>query len=186
MAAKHKQHSAAAYAHAILDLANAKGPAEAQALAEELNAVRQIVEANPHFALFLRNPTLDEADKRRAIDSVFAGKISELLLNTLRVMNHHGRLGAFPSLETEYHRLLDIQLGNVDVEVTVASELDAPMLEEVRQRVGTVLKKNAVMRQKVDGRIIGGLLLRVGDQLIDGSVKAQIEVMKRRLLAAAP
>ncbi len=60
------------------------------------------------------------------------------------------------------------------------------MLEEVRQSISAALNKNALIHQKVDGRIIGGLILQVEDKLIDGSVKKQLELMKRKLMAAAP
>jgi F-type H+-transporting ATPase subunit delta len=75
-------------------------------------------------------------------------------------------------------------LGKIEVDVTVAQRLSDAQLEEVRRKVSTALKKDAVVHQYVDEKIIGGLVLRVGDRLIDGSVKAQLDAMRRQLLTA--
>jgi F-type H+-transporting ATPase subunit delta len=68
--------------------------------------------------------------------------------------------------------------------VTVASKLSADQLEEVRKKVGAALKKEAVVHQYVDDSIIGGLIVRVQDKLIDASVKTQLAAMRQQLLAA--
>ncbi len=185
MAAKGKKESAATqYAQALLDLATARGLAEQ--IGDELAALKQMVQANRTFELFLKDPAVGAAQKRRVLDQAFSGKINDLLLNTLRVMNHNARLAALPAVAAAYRKLLDAQLGTVNVAMTVASELDRAMLEAVRQRVSEALKKNAVVTQKVDESIIGGLVLQVEDKLIDGSVRKQLELMRKKLLAAAP
>jgi F-type H+-transporting ATPase subunit delta len=180
--ARARHQSAAAYARALLDLANERG--QALALAAELQAVAALVAADSGFALFLRSPTVSEAARRPVLERIFAGRCSELLLNLLRVMNRHGRLGALAALAVEYQRLLDEQEGNLHVEVTVAAELETGLLEEIGRRVGAALRKRALPRQKVDPDIIGGLVLRVGDKLIDGSVRCQLERCRQRMLAA--
>jgi F-type H+-transporting ATPase subunit delta len=71
------------------------------------------------------------------------------------------------------------------VDVTVAQRLSPDELENVRRRVSQALGKDAVVHQYVDESIIGGLVLRVQDQLIDASVRYQLDAMKQRLLQAA-
>jgi F-type H+-transporting ATPase subunit delta len=85
-----------------------------------------------------------------------------------------------------FNDLLEEQLGNVEVDVTVAQRLDAGQLEQVRQRVSQALGRAAVVHQYVDESIIGGLVLRVQDKLIDASVRFQLDQMRRRLLQAVP
>ena len=77
-------------------------------------------------------------------------------------------------------------MGKIEVDVTVAQRLDPGTLEEVRQRISAALKKDAIVHQYVDESIIGGLVLRIEDKLIDGSVLAQLERMKRKLMQSAP
>jgi F-type H+-transporting ATPase subunit delta len=81
--------------------------------------------------------------------------------------------------------MLDEQLGKIEVDVTVAQKLSSEQLEEVRQRVSAALKKDAVVHQYVDESIIGGLVIRVQDKLIDASVKTQLAAMKQQLLSAS-
>ncbi|HEV8291714.1 MAG TPA: F0F1 ATP synthase subunit delta, partial [Tepidisphaeraceae bacterium] len=85
-----------------------------------------------------------------------------------------------------YQELLDEQLGKVEVDMTVAHRLEGAALEQVRKRISQALKKDAIVHQYVDDKIIGGMVLRVDDKLIDASVKSQLEAMKRQLLAATP
>ena len=81
---------------------------------------------------------------------------------------------------------MDQQLGNIDVDVTTALELSADELENVRAKVSSALGKNAKVKQLVDPSILGGLVVRVQDKIIDASVRYQLQAMKQQLLAAAP
>jgi len=79
---------------------------------------------------------------------------------------------------------VDEQAGKIEVDVTVAQKLSPDQLEEVRQKVSAALKKDAIVHQYVDDSIIGGLILRVQDKLIDASIKTQISKLREQLLAA--
>jgi len=172
------------YAQALLELANEHGQAEQ--IGAELVQIQQIVEANRSFTLFLADPSIGEAERKRLIEAVFKGRLTPLLMNTLGVLNANGRLALLPQMAVAYQQLLDEQLGKVEVDMTVAHELDPAGLEQARQRIGQALGKNAVVHQKVDDSIIGGMVLQIGDKLIDASVKSQLETMKKQLLAAGP
>ncbi len=106
------------------------------------------------------------------------------MFNFLGVVNNKGRTRLLGSIAQAYNDLLDEQKGNVEVDVTVAQRLTGDQLEQVRQRVGAALGRNAVVHQYVDENIIGGLVLRVEDRLIDASVRYQLEALRERLLAA--
>lgn len=183
MAAKTtRSAAAAAYARALLELANEQKQAEP--IAQELGQIRELVETNPSFRAFLRDPGISKTERSRLLESLLKGKVSRLVYNTLAVMNAHGRLALIDDLARAYQKLLDTQLGRLDVDVTVAKKLSAAELENVRQRISQAFAKEAILHQHEDPSIIGGLVVRVGDKLIDGSVKAQLELMKRRLLSA--
>jgi F-type H+-transporting ATPase subunit delta len=180
-----KQSGAAVqYARALLDLANEKNQAEP--IGQEMAELAKVIEGNKSLASFLADPGISAGDRTRLIDKVFKGRVSQLVMNLMGVLNSKGRLGLLHGVAEAYHELLDEQLGNVEVDVTVAHRLDQPALEQVRQRISQALKKNAVVHQYVDEKIIGGIVVRVDDKLIDASVKSQLESMKRQLLAATP
>lgn len=184
MAKKGKNDSAAGqFAQAMLELAIAQKLEDR--VYQDLEAIKAVVQSMPTFKLFLKDPSLSETEKRRVIDAAFEGKVCETVLNALRVMNRHGRLGLLVETADEYHKRLDAHLGRVKVKITSAAALDAELTEEVRQRVGKALGKTPILESKVDPGIIGGLVLQVEDKLIDGSVKKQLELIKNRMLASS-
>ena len=107
-------------------------------------------------------------------------------MNFVGVVAQHNRLADLPRIADAYEDLLGEMLGKIEVDVIVAQKLSADQLEQVRQKVSSALKKDAVVHQYVDDSIIGGLILRVQDQMIDASVKTQLETIKKRLRAARP
>lgn len=173
-----------AYARTLLDLANERQQAEG--MAQELGQLQEIVEANPAFKTILSDPAIRTSDRTALLEKVFSGNVSPLMWNFLRVLNSRGALKLLGEIADAYEDLLNDQMGRVEVDVTVAQKLSADELEEVRQRVSKALKKEAVVHQYVDESIIGGLVLRVGDQMIDASVRHQLQAMRERLLSQRP
>jgi len=180
----HHSPLAIAYAQSLLQLAWEQNTAVT--VMQELTALKQVLEENPHFGLFLADPGISENDRAKALDHIFRSQVSPLMYNFLGVMNLKGRLGILPQVIDTYKDLLDIQLGNVEVDVTTAHKLSGEDLENVRQRVSAAIGKNAVIHEFVDDAIIGGMLLRVGDKLIDASVKYQLQAIKQKMLTGRP
>ena len=173
------------YARSLLELAN-EGGKQAEAIAEELRDLRQIVDANPNFALYLADPAISQAERGDTIKKIFGGRVSKLVEDFLGVLNEKNRLNLITEIVGAYLHLLEDQLSKVEVDVTVAHRLDDQQLEQVRQRVSSALKRDAVVHQYVDESIIGGVLLRVQDQLIDASVRYQLQAIKDRMMASIP
>ena len=172
------------YARALLQLANERQQAET--IRSELTGLTDVFKANPRLAQMLADPAMSEASRASLIQKLFAGRLSQTTLNFLGVLNVKSRLGLLPEIIEAYGDLLEEQLGNVEVDVTVAQRLDAGQLEQVRQRVSQALGRTAVVHQYVDESIIGGLILRVQDKLMDASVRYQLESIRKQLLQAAP
>ena len=173
---------AVAYARSLLELADERKQMEQ--VDQELRALREVIEQNPTFRAFLRDPSIGQNERMEMLNRVFGGKLSPLLMNFLQVVNAHGRLGKLEEIARAYDELLDERLGKIEVDVTVAQRLNPDQLEQVRKRVSAALKKDAVVHQYMDESIIGGIVLRVQDRLIDASVRAQLEGMRRRMLEA--
>jgi F-type H+-transporting ATPase subunit delta len=101
-------------------------------------------------------------------------------------VNLKNQMKNLPEMAAAYKDLLDEQLGKIEVDVTVVQRLPDDQLEQVRQQISSALKKDVVVHQYVQESIIGGMLLRVKDKLIDGSVRHQLAAIKEQLLAARP
>jgi len=171
-----------AYARAILDLAVADG--QADAVAAELAELRSLVDANAELALFFASPSINITERETVIQRVFAGKLSRLMLNFLGVLNAKGRLSLLRSMAVAYQELLDEKMGRVKAQVTVAIELSPEDFENVRQSLSKSLQKDVQVQQKVDQSILGGLVVKVEDKLMDASVRAQLQAMRKQLLAS--
>lgn len=180
----HASPLATAYAQALLELANESKTAAA--VGGELRDLRQVIDANPDFAQVLADPAISREERGQLIHRVFDGRASTLMLHFLGLVNEKGRLNLLTAIAGAFDDLLDQQQGKVEVDMTVAGELGKEQLETVSRKIGDALKRDAVVHQSVDPQIIGGVVLRVRDQLIDGSVRAQLAAMRQRLLGARP
>jgi len=174
--------TAVAYARSLLELATEQRTPEPTG--QELAGIQQILRDQPAFRQYLADPSITSGERRAALDRIFRGNVSQLVLNFLGVVNDHDRLGLLSQIIDAYEDLLDEQLGKVEVDVYVAQKLLADQLEQVRQRVGAALKKDAIVHQYVDDSVIGGLILRVGDKLIDASARSQLRALKEKLINA--
>lgn len=177
---EHHSTLALTYARSLLELANESGQIEP--VANDVEALEQVLAQNPGFIEFLKNPGIGHEERSAVISRIFGGRINVLLDRFLHLMSERGRLGSLPEFLDAFEYLLDQQLGKIEVDVTVAQRLSEQELEDVRRRVSQALGKEAVVHQYVDEDIIGGIVLRVGDQVVDASVRRQLEAMKQRLL----
>jgi F-type H+-transporting ATPase subunit delta len=177
----HPSSSAVAYATALIELANERQLT--QSIADELDGLRQVLAQIPTFRAFLADPSIGETERTAVLKKVFAGKVQPLMEHFLEVVAAKGRLAQLSQIADAYDDLLDEQQGKIEVDVTVAQKLTPDQLEQVRQKVSAALNKDAVVHQYVDDSIIGGLILRVQDKLIDASVKTQIMKLREQLLS---
>lgn len=173
---------ATTYASALLELT--KAPGEAETVGMELGDLRQIVRGDPMVMPLLVDPAIGDTERQALLDRVFKGRVSDLMMNFLHLLAEKGRLNLLPEIASAYQDLLDKRAGKVEVDVTVAAKLDEQQFQTVRQRIGTALKKDVVLHQYVDPRILGGMIVRVQDKLIDGSVKTQLAALREKILAA--
>jgi F-type H+-transporting ATPase subunit delta len=174
----------AAYARSLFELAEQRGQLES--VSAEVAQIQELLEQNPAFATLLADPSVKRTDREGMLQRALEGHASPLVYNFLLVLSSHDRLGQLSGVLEAFQALVDAKLGKVEVDVTTASALNAEELSEVRERVSRALGCDAVVHPYVDESIIGGMILRIGDRLIDGSVRAQLEAMRKKLLAAAP
>ena len=167
------------YSRAMLDLAVAKG--EADALGEELRELAAHVEDNHDLGSFFASPLIDSGDRAAALERLFRGKASDLLVDSLQVINRKGRLGLLAVIAEAYHQRHQEHLGRVDVHVTTA----VPLEPALRERLTAALAKHSgrapQLIERVDPSLIGGMVLKVEDEKIDASVIHEIGRLRRAL-----
>jgi F-type H+-transporting ATPase subunit delta len=179
----HYSQAALSYAKALLELAEEQ-KLSLESIGQEMSSLHEVIDGDDSFRLFLADPSVSHERRWNTLKGVLEPRVSKVILHLLGVMNDKGRLGLLREVADAYGDLLDQKLGKVEVDVTVAAKLSPEQAEEVRQRVSTALVRQAVIHLYVDESIIGGMVLRVGDQLIDASVRNQLQSLKERLLSA--
>jgi F-type H+-transporting ATPase subunit delta len=167
------------YAKAILVLAEEKG--QADELLEELGEVQKALDRSPELEEFLSSPLVDDEIRAKVIDDVFQGKASDLLVDSLKVVNGKGRLGYLRAI-VEAYRMAHRELrGVVDTHVRTA----VPLTEELRARLKISIAgftgKRPHLIERIDPSLIGGLVVEVAGQKIDASVASRLRGVSEAL-----
>jgi len=129
---------------------------------------------------WLENPRVHFDIKTRFL-SERLGDINPLALNLACLLVARGRLSMAGDIADEYQRLLDSYRGIERAEVTTAIPLDDEDKQSLAQRLGAVVGKKVVVKPKVDPNLIGGIVARIGDKLLDGSTSSRLLALKREL-----
>ena len=174
------------YAQSLLELADAAGgDVKIVETGGELSVIAEMIRDDAEVAEFLRSPIVDSDKRAESLRRIFEGRVSDLVLRFMLVLNGKGRLGEFGAMTSAYDQLVNERMGRVEVDVmTVDGSLGADQLALLAEKVKAKLGQEPVFHQYADESLIGGLVLRVGDQLIDGSVRGQLRRMREELLAS--
>jgi F-type H+-transporting ATPase subunit delta len=163
------------YAEAILRLAEATK--QTDALRGEFEELMGIRGKAPDVGAYLLSPTVDVAVRAAAIDKLFRGKLSDLCVDFLQVLNRKDRLSLlWQIIESFFHQYEDLR-GRVEVYVRTA----VPLPDNLRQSLLNVLTKNTgrpiTLHEAVDASLIGGMVVQIGDRKFDMTVAARIRGM---------
>ena len=167
------------YSRAMLQLAEERG--ETESLLEELGGLVDYLDRNPDFERFLASPLVDGEERSGMLERAFRGKASDLLVDGLQVVNRKGRLGLLRGIAEGYrieHRELR---GMVEAHVRTAIPLTEPLRARVRETVAHHTGKQPVLIEKVDPSLIGGIVIEVGGEKIDGSLARRIRELGANL-----
>lgn len=170
---------AESYARAMFELAVEAGSMDT--IGAELGQLAGLLEEHPDLAALFAHQAMDTKRRAATIEKLFKGRLSPHVLNLLLVLNRKGRLGQLAGIARAFDAMAKTKRGEVDVEVHTAKPLDADQLDQVAARISKSIGKKALVIQKVNAALIGGLKIRIGDQLIDGSVATQLRRMARQL-----
>jgi len=169
------------YAQALFDAAREAGAVER--VGRELGDFVAALAASAPLRHVLRDPQVDAGAKRRVVAEL-TRDAHPLLGSTLQLMLQKGRAAAVPGVGEHYAGLAAREAAILNVEVTAAVTLTAASRERLAEKVGAATGRRVELAERVDPAVIGGLVLRVGDVIVDGSVRARINQLRRRLQTA--
>jgi F-type H+-transporting ATPase subunit delta len=176
------QRIARIYAEALLNAAEARGVVD-EVKDELRELVEEVFRRKPDFEAFLASGAVSKETRADMLRSIFKDRSGELFFNTLLVLNEHERLPLLRPIHLIYNQLFDQRRRRIPVQVTTA----VPLTEEQTNRLVSFLHDSLqlepVLKTQIDPNILGGMMVRVGDWMFDGSVRNDLETIRKQLVA---
>ena len=167
------------YARALFEMGRAEGVLSR--LEEELFRLRELLKSNPNLLEFLKDPNIKHEGKRQALEELFQGRVHPLVLNVLLTISDVDRTNRLPYIIEEFIAAAAASRQKVSGEIITAIELDDAMVARAAEELSRVTGKSVQLFQKVDPSTLGGAIIKVGEQIIDGSLRRKLNQIKENL-----
>lgn len=151
---------------------------------DDLQAVHRLYEGDRWFRQFFTSPRIDRVLKWNAIEKAFKGKVGRPVLGLLRVLIDKGREPVFDNVVDQYEKMKDLAENRVHAYVVVARPLADELRKAVQGRLELTCGKSVMIHERVDPAALGGASIRVGDRVIDRTLRTKLAALKKRLLAS--
>jgi len=172
------------YAEALVLAGEASGGAQTiERFGELLDAVAGAVRSDERIAVALDSPRVAKSTKADLLARALTGAAAPEFVRFLQAVVRRGRQGLLDEISSEYQTLVDLKLNRVHAGVTLAKSPDEKLQQEIVTRLQRALGKDVRAHFRTDGGILGGVVVRVGDRVYDGSVRRRLTELRRRLLA---
>jgi F-type H+-transporting ATPase subunit delta len=170
------------YAGALLELAAELKRVDR--LAADMRFIRESIEKSHELELFFASPVIDKSKKKNVVRELFEDKTDKMTVDFLYLLIKKGREGLIGGIAVEFGILLDVMMGIVDADLKSPFQLDEKGKAEVGSVLETITKKKVRISFSLDKSLVGGFLAQIGDTVYDGSVRRQLELLKRQLLGS--
>ena len=168
------------YAEALLELA--KRAKDLRGWGAILEGIADAMRRDAKLRAFLETPRVDAASKNAVLRKALTDRAPAKFVRFIESVVTHRRQMLIPVIATEYMDLVDVAENRMHAHVTVARESDSKSSVLIAERLSKVFRKEVVPHVTVDPRIIGGAVVRVGDTVMDGSVRRKLGILRRQML----
>jgi len=170
------------YAEALLLAAEAGDTGAVELYGRLMDAVAGAVQADERIAVALDSPRVAKATKSALLERALGDVTPPEFVRFLQAVVRRGRQGLFGEIAHEYQALVDLKLDRVHAGVVLVEEPDARLEKQIVERLTAAIGKDVRAHFRAERAIIGGVVVRVGDRVYDGSLKRKLAVLRRRML----
>ena len=167
------------YGRSVFELSEQAGLS--RTIFEELRAVGQAMEQRPELLYLLKSPLITLTEKCSLVDGILGPKASPLAREFLNLLVEKNRLDSFPLIVVQLRHLMNEKDGIQEATVVTARELHPSILELVAKALEARSKKKMLIQTKTDRLLLGGIQIRMGNRLIDGTIRTQLNSLEARL-----
>lgn len=171
------------YAKALFELALEQGLVTETE--NQLKLIADVVESDAEIRAFLTAPNITLDTKLKVLNSAFNDKASAIVLNTVSLLLERGREGELPAVLEAYLQVAGGVLRRADAHVASAKPLTEQEIVKLADKFGTLLGKTVRVTNTVNPELLGGITVRIGDTLYDGSLRGKLERLEKELQTAA-
>lgn len=170
------------YGGAFFSLCREEAPEKLKSILEELTELDGIFSENPGFIKLMNTPTVALEEKLSLLDEMIkAGNLSELCGNLLCVLCEKHRMSCFADIVKYFKELYNDEFKLAEITVTTSAPLTDAMREKITAKMSKVIGKTVTLNEKVDEKLIGGIVIDYGSKRYDGSVKSRLDALKGEL-----
>ncbi len=167
------------YAEALLALAQKAG--DAAGWGTMLDQLAGAIVGDDTLRAYLASPKIAGANKSAMLTRALTDRVPAHFVRFVQALVRNRRQSLIPAIAAEYRTLLDAAEGRVHARVTVAREADAGDVQLIAERLSAALGKTVVPELTVNPAILGGAIVRVGDTVMDGSVRRKLAQLRQRM-----
>jgi F-type H+-transporting ATPase subunit delta len=169
------------YARSLFEVAKEQGKLDE--IREQLDQFAEALEENRELQVFFFSPYFSTEEKKEQLKGALDGA-DEILLNFLELLLEKHRMPLVFRVRRAFQDLWERENKLLQVQVTSAIELDPSVIEQIGERVGEQTDRKVELSAEVDPDILGGIVLRVGNSILDASIRNRLEKLRRQVAKA--
>jgi F-type H+-transporting ATPase subunit delta len=170
------------YGRALFEVADEQGKVEK--LREQLGQFADALEQNRELKLFFFSPYFSTAEKQQALGGLLDGA-DDAFVEFLKLLIENHRMPVIFRVRREYERLWAEANRVLPVQVTSAIELDEATTQSIGASIGQSTSRKVTLSTRVDPDILGGIVVRVGNSILDASIRSRLEQLRKQVASAA-
>ncbi|MDQ1265523.1 MAG: F-type H+-transporting ATPase subunit delta [Bacteroidota bacterium] len=176
-----EQRVSSRYARAILETAEQEGFTET--VLADFKVIEKIVEASRELENLMKSPIVRYWRKKQVFNEIFQPRVSKLTMSFINLLTSKNREVLIPSIVIQFIKQYNILRGLLPVEINSAVEMDDDLKQTVKSKLELYTQKKVLPSYRTDSLLKGGLTVRIDDWVFDGSLRNQLEIMFKKMVA---